>query len=495
MVCAIFFLQIFVVILWSLSPSGDKNLRVSIKMNQDELKQKWQQCMELVRSNVGQQRYDTWFACIEPVSYADGRLELTVPSKFYVDKYENEFYNIFKFALRRCFGENVSLGYEWEVIKGDPGSKVKIQSPQQSHVIASKLQQQVEKDPVESRSSQFDPQLVSSLNFENYCVGRSNQLPFTIAQHIADHPEKPDFNPFFLYGNVGVGKTHLIQAIGIRIKERNPRARVLFVTMRQFQNMYASATMKKEIPDFINWFQSMDAILFDDLQELSGKVGTADALFPIFNHLHQHNKKLVFTCDRPPMELDGIADRLIDRFKWGITEPLENPDYELRRKILHFKANRNGLDLSDEIIDLIAASSESSVRELEGIVMGLYTRSIKLNQPITIELAREVISHLVKTPTKKTVNFDMIVENTAEFYRLNPDAIFSKSRLRDIADARQMIMYLCKKHTSLSSPAIGAKLNRKHATVLHGISAISDRLAYSRELAEAVEAIESQLFS
>ncbi|MDE6231238.1 MAG: chromosomal replication initiator protein DnaA, partial [Muribaculaceae bacterium] len=189
-----------------------------------------------------------------------------------------------------------------------------------------------------------------------------------------------------------------------------------------------------------------------------------------------------------------IADRLIDRFKWCITEPLPNPDFELRKQILHFKSKRNGLDLNDEIISLIAERAENSVRELEGIVMGLYMRSINFNEPITLRLATEVVDHLVKKPVKKMINFDMIVENTAEYYRLNPDAIFSKSRLRDIADARQMIMYLCKKHTGLSSPAIGAKLNRKHATVLHGISTISDRIETSREVADAVEQIEKLLY-
>ena len=263
--------------------------------------------------------------------------------------------------------------------------------------------------------------------------------------------------------------------------------------MRQFQNLYANATIKREIPNFINWFQQMDCILFDDLQELSNKSGTADALFPIFNHLHQNNKKLIFTCDRPPMELDGIADRLIDRFKWGITEPLDNPDYGLRVAILKAKAARNGLDISNDIIDLIAKSTNGSVRELEGIVMGLYTHSITENEPISIELAHKVIGHLVKKVEKKIVNFDMIVENTAEFYHLNPDAIFSKSRLRDIADARQMIMYLCHKHTDLSSPAIGAKLNRKHTTVLHGISTISERLQVEPNLPEVIASIEKMI--
>ena len=459
----------------------------------EEYKLKWNRCLDKIRDNLGEERFKAWFSKVEAKDYADHKLVLLVPSRFYVEKFEDDFYNVMHAAIRSEFGDGIRLAYDYFVIGGDQGSKVSIQSPEHSHLLKNKLEQSLSNKPVESRAMQFDSQPNSALNFENYVTGRSNRLPYTIAEHIANHPEKPDFNPFFLYGNVGVGKTHLIQAIGIRIKERNPRARVLFVSMRQFQNLYQSAYLKKEIPDFINWFQQMDAILFDDLQELSGKTGTADALFPIFNHLHQNNKKLVFTCDRPPMELDGIADRLIDRFKWGITEPLENPDYELRRNILKFKASRNGLDLSEDIIDLIAKSSNGSVRELEGIVMGLYTRSISENAPITVDLAEKVISHLVKKVERKTVNFDMIVENTAEFYRLNPDAIFSKSRLRDIADARQMIMYLCKKHTGLSSPAIGAKLNRKHATVLHGISAVSDRLEVSRELQEAVSTIEKAM--
>ncbi len=455
---------------------------------------KWNKCLELIRPNVGEDRFATWFSCSEPKGFSNSRLLLKLPSHFFVEKYEDDFYDILLFALRKVFGPAVTLEYEYNVVSTDKNTAVKLSSPEKSHAIHSKITRQVEKAPVEERAADFDSQLNSALNFENYCVGRSNTLPFTIAEHIANHPEKHDFNPFFLYGNVGVGKTHLIQAIGIRIKEKNPRARVLFIPMRQFQNLYVNAMLKKEIPQFINWFQGMDAILFDDLQELISKKGTAETLFPIFNHLHQNNKKLIFTCDRPPMELDGIADRLIDRFKWGITEPLPNPDFELRKKILHFKARRNGLDLSDDIISLIAERAEKSVRELEGIVMGLYMRSINFNQPITLKLAAEVVDHLVAKPAKKMINFDMIVENTAEYYRLSPDAIFSKSRLRDIADARQMIMYLCKKHTGLSSPAIGSKLNRKHATVLHGISTISDRIETSREVAEAVDQIEKALF-
>jgi chromosomal replication initiator protein len=459
------------------------------------LQEKWAKCMELIRANLGEERFNMWFACAVPTSLDAQGLVVKLPSKFYVDKYENEFFNLVSSAIRKVFGPQVRTCYEYDVIGGDNQSSVKISAQKQSQVLTNQLTRRQNSKAVADRGDNFDPQLNPTLTFENYCVGNSNRLPFTIAEHIANHPEKPDFNPFFLYGNVGVGKTHLIQAIGIRIKEKNPRARVLFVSMRQFQNLYANATIQKQIPEFINWFKQMDCILFDDLQELSGKTGTAEALFPIFNYLHQNNKKLIFTCDRPPMELDGIADRLIDRFKWGITEPLQNPDFELRKKILHFKASKNGLDLSDEIIDLIARSSDNSVRELEGIVMGLYTRAIVDNSPINLKLAEEVIGHLVKTPKKKVINFDMVVENTAEYFRLSADAIFTKSRLQDISDARQMIMYLCKKHTNLSSPAIGAKLNRTHATVLHGIKAVEDRMEYNKELCDTVAAIEKSLLA
>jgi chromosomal replication initiator protein len=229
----------------------------------------------------------------------------------------------------------------------------------------------------------------------------------------------------------------------------------------------------------------------DDLQELTTR-GTMDLLFPIFNHLHLQGKKLIFTCDRAPYELDGLTDRLIDRFKWGVTEQLPKPDLELRKKILHSKALKNGLTLSEDVLNVIAEDVTGSVRELEGIVMGIITHSIALNCPITVELAREVMKHSMQT-RKKIINFDMIVEATADFYNLNPDVIFSKSRLRDIADARQVIMYLANKLTGLSSPAIGQKLNRRHATVLYGIKTIKDRIPFSKDLSDAVEGIESVL--
>lgn len=463
----------------------------------EDYKAMWQRVVEIITDNIGVQRANTWFGVAEPLSYIDNRLTLKLPSKFFAEKYDYEFYNILTSSMRKVFGNLVKLDYVVELINNDVDSKIKISGTNQSPVIKNRFIQSMQgSSPIldqQENKPDFDPQLNESLTFENYCVGASNKLPFTIAEYIANNPGKNDFNPFFLYGDVGVGKTHLIQAIGIRVKETRPKAKVSFVTLRQFQQLYQNAYIRKEIPYFIQWFQQMDVLLIDDLQELSHKSGTTDALFAIFNHLHQNGKAIIFTCDRRPMELDGIADRLIDRFKWGITEELPKPDLELKKQILEFKASKNGLGLSKEVINLIAEYSTGSVRELEGIVMGILTRSIALNSPITVELARDVMKHTVPNKTQKAINFDMIVEATAEFYKINPDVIFSKSRVRDVADARQIIMYLAHKLTNLSSSAIGKKLNRTHTTVLYGISIVEDRVNFTKDLREQVASIESEL--
>lgn len=465
----------------------------------EDFKIKWQQCLDLIKDNVGENRYNIWFSCAKALKFEDNRLTISVPSQFYFEQYESVFFNVLSAALRHVFGPSVKLDYDVSVISGYSDSKVTLTSSNQSHAIDTPLSRSYQKPEAMARhtpvrGSEIDSQLNKSLTFENYCLGESNRLAYTIAESIANHPHNVNFNPFFLYGPVGIGKTHLIQAIGIRVKEKNPEAKVLFTTARQFQHLYANAVIQKKVPAFINWFQQMDLLLLDDLQELSGKIKTTDdALFPIFNHLHQSGKQLVFTCDRPPMELDGIADRLIDRFKWGLTEKVDKPDFELRKKILNFKARKNGLTIPEEVINEIATLATSSIRELEGVVMGILTRSINTNTPISVEMAREVMKNSVSNIARKPINFEMIIEATADYYHLRPEVIFGKSRVRDVADARQVVMYLSRKLTDLSSSAIGFKLNRRHATVLHGISAVKDRLGVAKDLAEAVASIELEL--
>lgn len=465
-------------------------------MNQPDHISLWHKCLEIIRDNMNADLFDTWFKPAEPLGYADGVVTIGVPSEFWCQQYEGRFFPMLLSAMRKVYGNGVKLEYRYKVVSGDPESEVTVASSSPSPTLNNAVDRQTRTSAnpfingVEYED--IDPQLNATYNFENYCVGDSNKLPYTIAEYIGNNPGKTDFNPFFLYGATGVGKTHLIQAIGIRVRERFPKARVLYLTSRIFENQYGKAVRDKQINDFINFYQSIDVLLLDDIQELSGKPGMQNAFFPIFSYLHQRGRLLIMTSDRAPVDLDGMMDRLVNRFKWGVTEQLCAPDLNLRKEILRCKARKNGLALGEDVIDVIATHVTESIRELEGVVLSLLTRATILNQPITVELAKMVMQSAVKL-NKKKINFDMIVEATASAYNIDPDAIFSKNRVRDIADARQVIMYLANKHTDLSSTSIGCKLARSHATVLHGISVVKQRMSVESALADSIDEIERSL--
>lgn len=455
---------------------------------------KWNECLEIIRSLLNNDsRFQTWFSDTRAKSLRGNHLTLEVPSMFCQEMYENQFFSVFSTAMRQVFGDDIRLTYDVPVAGTTKDGSMKLTRRLTPDSMGGTDAMLKARDEHKDRNG-FDSHLNASLTFDNYCVGQCNKLPWSIADSISRQPFNSNFNPFFLYGDVGVGKTHLMQAIGMSVLNNFPEKKVLFLPMKEFQRLYQAAALNKEIPAFLNWFMKIDVLLFDDLQELSNKEGTLNnALFPIFNHLHQHGRQLVFTCDRPPQELEGMEDRLIDRFKWGIVERLDRPDAALRKKILTFKAKKNGLDLPQDVIDLIAGAPLNSVREIESIVLGIMTRSINLGQEIDTNLAREVMKHSVKAPAKKSINFDMIVETAAEHFDLNSDVLFTKSRVKDVADARMSIMYLANKLLGLSTSSIGHKLGRKHSTVIHGIKAITDRLLSEPALAETVASIETAL--
>ncbi|MBQ4138954.1 MAG: chromosomal replication initiator protein DnaA, partial [Muribaculaceae bacterium] len=300
------------------------------------------------------------------------------------------------------------------------------------------------------------------------------------------------FNPLFVFGSTGVGKTHLIQAIGIRIKEQNPRTRVLYVTARLFENQYTTAVRTNKVPDFINFYQSIDVLLIDDIQELAGKPGTQNTFYHIFNQLHNQGKQLVLSSDCRPVDMDGMVPRLISRFKWGMTVELEKPDYELRREVLAMKAAQDGLDIADDVLDFIAQNVTESIRDLEGIIVSLLAHATMLNQDITVDLAKAVISNSVRI-NKPQITFELIAERVASFYNIDTTDLYGKSRKREISDARQLLMYFAKNQTQLSSTNIGSRLSRTHATVLHACKQIEQRLSVEKKFQEEVHAIEETL--
>ncbi|MDY6301078.1 MAG: chromosomal replication initiator protein DnaA [Bacteroidales bacterium] len=460
--------------------------------------QQWNRCLDVIKANLPAEQYAAWFAPIVAVDFdqENNRVTLRVPSQYYVEQIEGRYINILSAALKKVFGDHVKLTYKFNVVGADDASAVE-QSEDNSSV---KLKQEIKirKPRVANPFQQddtlddIDPQLNPKYTFENYCSSMSNKLAVSIGQTIADHPEVKTYNPLFVFGSTGVGKTHLLQAIGIKLKEQYPRMRVLYVTARVFESQYTTAVTQKKINDFINFYQSIDVLLLDDIQEFAGKPGTQNTFFHIFNHLHQHQRQLVMSSDCRPSDLDGMVPRLISRFKWGMTVELEKPDLELRRRFLAMKAAQDGLDISDEVLDYIASNVTESVRELEGVMVALLAHATMLGQDITIDLARTVIGNTVKV-SQRQVTFESIAETVADFYNLPTELIYGKSRKREISDARQLVMYLAKKEAQMSSPSIGAKLDRTHATVLHACVQIEQRMSIEKDFSREVQAITASL--
>ena len=460
--------------------------------------QQWNRCLDVIKANLPAEQFDAWFAPIVAVDHdlENNRVTLRAPSKFFVEQIEGRYLTLLSAALKKVFGENVRLTYKYNVVGGDDATAIE-QSEDNSSV---KLKQELKirsprvANPFQQADTldDIDPQLNPKYTFENYCSSISNRLAVSIGQTIADHPEVKTYNPLFVFGTTGVGKTHLLQAIGIKLKEQNPRMRVLYVSARVFESQYTTAVIQKKVNDFINFYQSIDVLLLDDIQEFAGKQGTQNTFFHIFNHLHQHQRQLVMSSDCRPSDLDGMVPRLISRFKWGMTVELEKPDYDLRRKFLAMKAAQDGLKISDEVMDYIATHVTENVRELEGVMVALLAHATMLGQDITIDLARSVIGNTVKV-SQRQVTFESIAETVADYYNLPTELIYGKSRKREISDARQLVMYLAKKEAQMSSPSIGAKLDRTHATVLHACIQIEQRMSIEKDFSREVQAITASL--
>ena len=458
--------------------------------------QRWDEFLAIIRDNLSStEQYDAWFAPIAPISFENHLLTLKVPSLFFKEQLEERYPNLMLLTLKRVFGDGVKLTYRYNVVGKNDDTAIEMMGDNSAARLKSELQRQHAQpgNPFESvEYADIDPQLNLRYTFDNYCNSVSNKLAVSIGMAIADHPEVKTYNPMFIFGPTGVGKTHLIQAIGIRIKERNPRARVLYVTARVFENQYVTAVNNKKVPDFINFYQSIDVLLLDDIQEFMGKPGTQNTFFHIFNHLHQHQHQLIMTSDCRPSEMDGMMPRLISRFKWGMTVELEKPDYELRRNVLALRAAQDGLDIADDVLDFIATHVTDSVRELEGIVVSLLAHATMLNRDITIDLARTVISNAVKL-NKRQLTFEIIAETIANHYGIDTDDLYGKSRKREISDARQLLMFLAKRDAQLSSTNIGLRLARNHATVLHACKQIKERLSVEKQFQAELAAIEKEL--
>lgn len=454
----------------------------------------WNKCLELIKQNLSETEFDTWFKPIVSVSFNGKILVLGVPSNFYIECIEGKYPKVFKTSLIQTYGKGVILNYTTAIVKGEPDTVVNIAPRDVSQTIIKERQEASYQDPFTQPEirEELDSQLNPSFTFENYYDGTSNRFALNIAETIAKTPDGRHFNPLLIFGPTGVGKTHLMQAIGIKIKEQQPKMRVLYVTERIFETQYGVATVNNKVPDFINFYQSIDVLLMDDIQELAGKKGTQTAFYHIFNHLRQNSRHIIMSCDRPPASLDGVMPRLMGRFKSGVMAEMDLPDIELRRIVLRKKAAEEGLDMPEDVIEYIATHVTDSIREVEGVMMSLIARAVVMNQKISLDMARVAVSHAVKA-VKHVTNFEEIAEIVCSHLEVDIDSIYGKSRKREIVEARQIIMYLAKTVTKMSSTNIGIKLGRDHATVLHAEKSIKQRISVDKAFRTTIDTIQSKL--
>ncbi len=453
--------------------------------------QLWENCLKIFKDNLSIEQYNSWFEPIIPISFDGKELWLGVPTNFFVEQLEERYFPLLKRTLCRVYGNGVQLFYKFNVIGSDPDSSMTIASSEPTTAIKPVGGNPfAQNHPVDELDSHLNPKNT----FKNYCPGNSNKIARSIGEAIASDPNCKTFNPLFLFGPTGVGKTHLIQAIGIGIKERDPKARVLYLSARLFESQYTAAATAKpsRVNEFINFYQSIDVLIIDDIQDLMHKPATQTAFFHIFNHLFLNQRQIIMSSDCAPSMMKDMHERLLSRFKCGMTCELEKPDFDLRRAVLARKAAQEGLEVPAEVLDYIASNVADSIRELEGIMVSLVTHAAILNCEISIELAQRVLGNAVKLH-KKVINFEMIAQSVSDYYDVDPDAIFAKSRKREISDARQMVMFLARRDAKMPVTAIGTRLSRTHATVLHACRNIEERLSLEPKLRADLEKIESML--
>ena len=457
----------------------------------------WKRCLKVIRDNVPETTFNTWFVPIVPLKYENKAMTVQVPSQFFYEFLEEKFVELLRVTLYKEIGEGTKLMYRVLADKTN-NITVDLEATDRSVAVSRKGNiREANKAPnlLKTPSPQdLDSRLNPSYNFDNFIEGYSNKLSRTAGEAVALNPAKTTFNPLFVYGPSGVGKTHLVNAVGTRIKELYPEKRVLYVSAHLFQVQYTDSVRNNTINDFINFYQTIDVLIIDDIQEFASLTKTQNTFFHIFNHLHQNGKQLILTSDRAPVMLQGMEERLLTRFKWGLLAELEKPNVELRKNILKCKIHRDGLNFPEEVINYIAENVNESVRDLEGVVISLMAHSTIYNKEIDLELAERIVQKIVRCEAKKVITIEDIIEKVCNHFQITQSAIHTKSRKREVVQVRQIAMYLSKKHTDSSSSKIGQVIgNKDHATVLHACKIVKDQCEVDKSFRSDIEDIESSL--
>ncbi|MFN3589591.1 MAG: chromosomal replication initiator protein DnaA [Spirosomataceae bacterium] len=458
----------------------------------------WQNCLKLIRDNVSEQSFKTWFEPIVPHKLVDKKLTIQVPSQFFYEWLEDNYVHLLRKALDYSIGREGTLEYSIIV---DSGNTTQNQPPIGYQVPNTRkvenapntaADEKAFKSPFEVKelpTGHGDSFLNPHYTFDNYIEGDCNRLARAAGFAVAQKPSVTSFNPLMIYGGVGLGKTHLVQAIGNYIKGKLQDRFVLYVSSEKFTNQFINAIRDNSLQDFMNFYMRVDVLILDDVQFLSGKEKTQETFFHIFNHLHQSGKQIVMTSDRPPRQLKGVEDRLLSRFKWGLTADLQTPDYETRIAIIQKKLINEGIHIDYEIIEYLAHSIDSNVRELEGVIVSLIAQASLTRREINMSLAKQTLNHLVNESEKET-SVDTIIDAVTTFFDVRVADIKGKGRTRSIVVPRQIAMYIAKELTDLSLKSIGYHFGgRDHSTVIHAIQTVSDMIHADQEMAENIKKI------
>ena len=465
----------------------------AVLANSVTYKDAWQNCLSRIKAQTTAEEFAKWFLPIIPLEFDGTKLRLRVPSKNFVEQIENNYIALLRPSIAESFGQQTRLSYMI------PQTDV----AQPSSSMPSDAASSYGTNPLPTANisnfnpftlpglRRIDPQLNKNYTFDTFIEGECNRLVRSASMSVAINPgNNTPFNPLYIYGDSGLGKTHVAQAIGNEIALRHPELQVLYVAMNKFQSQYQAATINKDVPNFIHFYQGIDVLILDDIQELSGKPGTQSAFFNIFNHLQMSGKQLVLISDKPPVELKDIEERLLTRFKWGLSAQINIPDYQTKIKIIKAKAAHLNAEIPEEVVLYLADNISANIREIEGAISSLVANTSFMGRRITKTLAKDILKGYISL-YQKEITIDHIIDTVCSFLNVDRERMNSAERTRDVAMARQMAMYLAKQLTKMPLTAIGMAIGgRNHATVLHSCKTISNLMDTDKSFRQQVEELE-----
>ncbi len=461
---------------------GKENLIAS------DSKKIWKKCLSLIKENVPALTYNTWFLPIKPISYTEDNLEIEVPNSFFIEWIEEHYNTIINNAIRQMLGSKGKLHY---IVRDEDVANLEMTKIIEDVVPTPVLEEVT--PTIQAKEPEFESYLIPRYKFENFIKGEGNQLARAAAIAIGENTGETSFNPFFIYGGVGLGKTHLIQAIGNRIKEKDSTKKIVYLSSEQFTIEFIDAIQNGKANEFSSFYKKMDALIIDDIQFLIGKEKTQDYFFHIFNTLHQAGKQIILSSDKPPKDLKGLSERLVSRFQWGLTADIQAPDFETRIAILKNKATSYGITIPNDIIEYMAFNITTNIRELEGSLIKILASASLNSQEINMELARKAVGEIA-TGRQMNISIDYITQIVCNYFEVDENKVREKNRKQEVVLARQVAMFLSKKLTKSSLKTIGLHFGgRDHSTVIHACNGIEQRLSDDSSTKQIVETLRNKI--